>query len=280
MDKIYIAFQEKYFEVLLNKYYIPNGYFSRNGVIINCVPDICKIIFDSYSSNIKNIAVYGTYNDYKELFKNVGLEYHVRQNGGGAFEDILNMITKPVEFMIKDIFRPVSIIGEVFMFLFKLLIWLILFIAWFIAFMGYILKILNPVTLLGNLIDTLMIITTSIISAVINFGLGLVKMTTQTFGNFIVNGFWGWDNAKTNKDDHKNSKYFKKQSKHSNQKCYISNPDDKVPFSVLLGTIIFPPVGVFMTLGLTGWVSILMCSILTIFFYFPGLLYGLCVIYC
>ena len=61
-------------------------------------------------------------------------------------------------------------------------------------------------------------------------------------------------------------------------KCYLTN-NGKVPFSILLGTILCPPLGVFMDLGATGWLNIVLCVILTFMFYIPGLLYALFIIY-
>lgn len=43
-------------------------------------------------------------------------------------------------------------------------------------------------------------------------------------------------------------------------------------------TILLPPFGVFLSHGLTGIPYILLCSVLTIFFYFPGLIYAFVVI--
>lgn len=43
-------------------------------------------------------------------------------------------------------------------------------------------------------------------------------------------------------------------------------------------TMLFPPFGVFMAKGLKGMVQIIICSILTACFYFPGLIYALSVI--
>jgi uncharacterized membrane protein YqaE (UPF0057 family) len=52
-----------------------------------------------------------------------------------------------------------------------------------------------------------------------------------------------------------------------------------VPFSIILGTIICPPIGVFMDVGLTGWFNIFICMLLTLMFYVPGLVYALLIIY-
>ena len=46
-------------------------------------------------------------------------------------------------------------------------------------------------------------------------------------------------------------------------------------FVNIVSMIICPPLGVFMSYGLSGWFKILICCFLTIFYYFPGLLYAL-----
>tara|TARA_Y100000591_G_C21853470_1_gene713278 strand:- start:6094 stop:6984 length:891 start_codon:yes stop_codon:yes gene_type:complete len=43
-------------------------------------------------------------------------------------------------------------------------------------------------------------------------------------------------------------------------------------------TILFPPIGVFMAKGLKGMLQVLICCVLTMMFYVPGLIYGLIVI--
>ena len=242
-----------------------NGYFIYNGKIINNYDKFINII---------------NTNNYNKLLNNIkSIQYHHRQRGGDILDDIL----KPITSIFSPIFKPIFVIADVFKFLIKLLVWLVLFVVWSIQFLTWIfIELLNPVVLIGSLIDVLTILTTSIITSTIGIFSSIIKFFTQTLGNFVVNGFWGWDNAKTNKHDYNESKFFKNKesSSKSTEKCYITNPDDKVPFSVLMGTVILPPLGVFMTLGLTGWISIIICTFLTFIYYVPGLLYAMCIIYC
>ena len=60
----------------------------------------------------------------------------------------------------------------------------------------------------------------------------------------------------------------------------ILKRDGKIPFNVIIGTIICPPLGVFMEYGLSGWINILTCILLCLFLYFPGLIYALICLYC
>ena len=63
------------------------------------------------------------------------------------------------------------------------------------------------------------------------------------------------------------------------KKCY-KTADGTIPFTVIISTILCPPIGVFMEYGITGWFNILICALLTLMFYFPGLIYALILLYC
>jgi len=65
----------------------------------------------------------------------------------------------------------------------------------------------------------------------------------------------------------------------SGRKCYKTEAGT-VPTTVIIATVLFPPAGVFMELGLHGFIQILVCLLLTFMFYFPGLIYALIVLYC
>jgi uncharacterized membrane protein YqaE (UPF0057 family) len=54
----------------------------------------------------------------------------------------------------------------------------------------------------------------------------------------------------------------------------------KLPISIIITTIFLPPLGLFMELGFKGWLNIAICALLTLFFYFPGLIYALIILYC
>ena len=104
----------------------------------------------------------------------------------------------------------------------------------------------------------------------------LFKLSVVSVGGW-TQGFWGWDQSSLTQAD-KDSNYFKKINKNNNKKCYLTNTNT-IPFSIILGTVLCPPVGVFMDMGLTGWFNILICILLTLLFYVPGLIYALLIIY-
>jgi uncharacterized membrane protein YqaE (UPF0057 family) len=68
----------------------------------------------------------------------------------------------------------------------------------------------------------------------------------------------------------------------SNLGISLSLPDQqgKLPISIIMSTIFLPPLGLFMELGFKGWLNIAICAVLTLFYYFPGLIYALIILYC
>ena len=104
----------------------------------------------------------------------------------------------------------------------------------------------------------------------------LLSFSVNLMGTWMQ-GFWGWDQSGLTKKD-RESNYFQKLNKNKGKKCYLTN-SNTVPFSVVLGTRVCPPRGVFMDMGLTGWLNIIVCILLTLLFYIPGLVYALLVIY-
>jgi len=192
-------------------------------------------------------------------------------------EEIINMIMGPIEIILKPIFSPIGIIGKVFIFLIQLIIWFGKFLYWFIFFIGWLFSdLLNPVKLITDFWASIILILVTIFSTVMNLAMGIVAVITNTVGGWMQ-GFWGWDQSNLTYND-RNSKYFKGIDRIKGKKCYLTN-NNTVPFSIILGTILCPPIGVFMDLGLTGWVNIFICGLLTLLFYLPGLFYALLIIY-
>ena len=104
----------------------------------------------------------------------------------------------------------------------------------------------------------------------------IFKNIINYIGKHIFGIAFGVDNRPPdNPDEH--SDHFK--GKCSNRKCYAA-PDGTIPFTVIISTILCPPVGVFMEFGLSGWFQIMICGLLTLMFYFPGLIYALILLYC
>ena len=184
-----------------------------------------------------------------------------RLNGGG-FVDMLMGIIK-----IGDLFAK---IGE-------FIIWLLKFVYWFVMFLVWVITdLLNPLKLSQDFFKSLLLLVVSICKIPFDILLGLFQLSVNTLGTWMQ-GFWGWDQSSLTKKD-RNSKYFNSFNRTKNRKCYMTNTNT-VPFSVIIGTIVCPPMGVFMDMGITGWLNIIICCLLTLVFYVPGLVYALLIIY-
>lgn len=176
---------------------------------------------------------------------------------------------------ILDMFASIIQIGKVFFFLLDLILWFVKFIAWFIMFVIAVLKFMF-VDLIFDFYNSIVLIVVTICKLPFDILGGLFAWLMNGIGGWMTT-IWGWDQSNLTKQD-KNSKYFKGIDRNKGRKCYLTN-NNKVPFSILLGTIICPPMGVFMDMGVSGWLNILICVILTLMFYIPGLVYALLVIY-
>jgi len=229
---------------------IDDFFFTKNGKLISE-----KDYIDNNIDNIDNI------------------ECHRKIRGGDVLDTILDAI-----FSVFDvIFKPIGAIGKVFIFLLKFTFWLLKFMFWFIKFSIWMLTdLLNPVTLINDFFNSLMLILHGLVNVVFLVFNTLASLTVNTLGG-MMQGLWGWDMSSLTKND-KNSKYFKKFDRIKGAKTYLTNTNT-VPFSIILGTILCPPMGVFMDLGLSGWLNIVICALLTLLFYLPGLCYALLIIY-
>jgi uncharacterized membrane protein YqaE (UPF0057 family) len=242
----------KYIKKTKNKLLDYSNYFIIfNGKIIDNNSNINIILNDN---NILNNS--STYKIYK-------FDIYERQYGGGSIiGDLVNGIVQ-IFTLFKYIFSIIKWIGN-------FLIWLIKFVVWFFT------DFLNPGNLSNEFFQSLMIIVLAICKAPLDILMSLFSGSINTVGGWMQ-GFWGWDMSNLTETD-RQSNYFKNINKRKGEKCYLTN-GNTVPFSIILGTILCPPIGVFMDLGLTGWINILICILLTLLYYVPGLIYALLVIY-
>ena len=174
-----------------------------------------------------------------------------------------------------DAFSSIIQIGQVFLILIDIIQWFIKFVAWFIFFIIWLLKFLF-VDLITDFYHSLVLIVVTIFSLPFQILSAIAEFFVNSFGGWLQ-GFFGWDQSNLTKRD-KESNYFQEIDLNKGKKCYLTNTNT-VPFSILLGTIICPPLGVFMDMGMSGWLNIFICMILTLLFYIPGLLYALFIIY-
>ena len=146
------------------------------------------------------------------------------------------------------------------------------FVVWFI------LEIANPAMFLRDFLGAIKVVTFTLVMAPFTFIFHLIRKMVNNILGSVIGTFWGWDKVPKDGWDYHHAKYFKEEEKCRERKCYVTK-DGTVPFSILIGTIICPPIGVFMEYGFTGWINIIICILLTFCFYFPGLIYALIIIY-
>jgi len=193
--------------------------------------------------------------------------------GGGILDDILDGILA----VFNPIVNPIVMIGNIFVFCILVFVWMLKMLGWLVIFVIWLLTdLLNPINFLRDFFNGVMIILIAIFSSIFNLLTSMAALSISTIGGWMQ-GFWGWDQSSLTKNDMQ-SNYFRSFNRTKGKKCYLTN-SNTVPFSVLLGTIVCPPMGVFMDMGLTGWLNILICVLLTLAFYIPGLVYALLIIY-
>lgn len=191
-------------------------------------------------------------NNLKKKNKRINKKHKYVREDFGPF-DFLKKILDPivslgvlVEILIKFITTGLP----------KLLLWIIMIIPWFFK------DFLNPFVWIQDILASVFVGLQLFVQAVLDGFMAIVRKSFDLVFGPIANGIWA--------DDFPDK---------SQSKCY-KMPDCSVPYPVLFGTIILPPLGVFMELGLKGWLNILICAVLTLLYYFPGLIYALILLYC
>ena len=221
---------------------LKNYYIIHNGKIIDKNTHIANL--KHYSNNIINI----------EIIK--------RQKGGAGLFDVFDGIIQMAKFFFK---------------IYDIMKWLGNFIVWYVFFMVWLFTdLLNPLHFGNEFFNSLMILVLTICKLPFDILFALLTFSINIVGGWMQ-GFWGWDQSSLTQLD-RDSNYFHKVNQKNGKKCYLTNTN-KVPFSIILGTILCPPIGVFMDLGMTGWLNIIICALLTLLFYIPGLTYALLIIY-
>lgn len=188
----------------------------------------------------------------------------------GPVLDLVLMVFDPI-------IGPVMAIVDIFILLIKIFIWLHEFIIWLVFFVGWVfIDLLNPINFIADFVNAFTLVIYTFFSSIFEILMALLAFSTNFVGGWMQ-GIWGWDQSGLTKKD-RDSNYFKNIDRNKGKKCYLTQ-SNTVPFSIILGTILCPPIGVFMELGLTGWLNILICCMLTLFFYLPGLVYALLIVY-
>lgn len=181
-------------------------------------------------------------------------------------EDFTNTFKDGVEsvkegfYSLKSIGKSLESMGKMFIALFKILGWLFKFIVYILG------EVLNPFNLFKDLYSGFVALPRVLINVMVRLVLTFSKYIVDKVLNPIMNKVFGWDikNEPSKGDKEK--------------KCYKAD-EGKVPMSVILSTIVLPPLGVFMRFGLRRWMDIFIAGGLSILYYFPGLIYALVLIY-
>lgn len=204
----------------------------------------------------------------------LNVEWHTRGKGGFIM-DVINAIVAIFRFML---FIP------------KFIIWLGRLIIWMIKLLIYLVNVVFVVMSKDGILGLIKFIVNEIVLVPFKLMAYFAKQIINILGKQTVYGIWGADNARSsNLGKPKAGIPSDSQSGGGDvtddlecdgqQKCYIS-PDGSIPFPVVVITVLCPPVGVFMEYGVRGWFKILVCLVLTLFVYFPGLIYALILLYC
>jgi len=232
---------------------------------------------------VNDIIIDNNYNNYNNNYnkKNINNDFITIKCSikcrGGFIPGLMDAVDAIVNVIFKPIVGPFVDIGNFFVMLLNIVIWLVMLTWWLIQFILWVvLDLLNPLNFLGDFFNTLIILVLAFCRIPVDIFMTLLSFSVNLMGTWMQ-GFWGWDQSGLTKND-RESKYFQNLDKNKGKKCYLTK-SNTVPFSVVLGTILCPPIGVFMDMGLTGWLNIIVCIFLTLLFYIPGLVYALLVIY-
>ena len=227
---------------------------------------------DNLNYNKEN-DFYSLHNN-KLLSKNTNIYKYIKtQNTNILFLTIIEKNKGGIGVLIFCFFQFAKFV----MMLVKCIIWLSKFVWWLIQFILWLVfDLLNPLNFMGDFFNTLVTIILTICRLPVDIFITLLSFSVNLMGTWFQ-GFWGWEQSGLTKND-RETKYFTNLNKNKNKKCYLTN-SNTVPFSIVLGTILCPPIGVFMDMGLTGWLNIIVCIFLTLLFYIPGLVYALLIIY-
>jgi uncharacterized membrane protein YqaE (UPF0057 family) len=235
-------------------------------LLIDSNQNVYKYIKETYKLNydffiLSNSKPIGKEQTFKDIPQNTIWQIEPCQKGGG----------------IIDMFMGIIKLGEFFLLLPDIIKWILKTILWIIRFIPWLLTdFLNPKNIASDVVHALRTVVLIILKTPIDIFFAFMAFGANTMGT-VFGGFWGWDQSNLSKAD-KNSTYFEDLSKCGDKKCYLTKTNT-VPFSILLGTIVCPPLGVFMVYGITGWINIVISIFLTFAFYVPGLLYALLIIY-
>lgn len=215
----------------------------------------------------------GTSSEIVERFYMIPKTY-----GGGIFDTILNGILSFLGKIFDPIIKPIRAIINTILLIVKLLLYVGAFIMWLIRLHIWFFLVFLP-SLPADIMLLVKSLTYLLVDGLVGSVMVMIRRVFNKFGDMTLKSIiTGADNVPDNSDDDGNRNKTGNECL-SGQKCYKTS-DGTIPFSVIIATILCPPVGVFMEYGITGWFNIVICALLTLVFYFPGLIYALILLYC
>lgn len=156
--------------------------------------------------------------------------------------------------------------------------WFAYLIAWFFT------DFLNINLLFNDFIGGVVRLTRIIIIGVTDIFFGIIRYLVNTLFGPMFGSIWGWDQDNYNLEDtgsndkNSNGLVEHKCGNDNTRKCFRTK-EGKLPFTVIIATIFMPPLGLFMEFGISYWVNIIICIMLTMLYYLPGLIYALLMIF-
>jgi uncharacterized membrane protein YqaE (UPF0057 family) len=261
----------------------------------NCSPLKCKKIIINHLSKLpieiddlqiyinnklfhfKKIELFEKYLTFNTRYIN-SIKLYPKLKGGifGGLGDALSGFGD----FFKDVGEFFKGVGEFLSLVMKILKFLILFISWLFEFIWWLFKeFLNPLTLINDFTKTIFTLCQLFFDIFKDMFAAISRTIFNNVFNITFSSFFGWDApTETEEGDGIDEDGNNKKCSEDGIKCY-RNDDGSIPLSVLVATIILPPLGIFMEFGLSNFTNIVICCVLTLLFYFPGLIYAFIMIY-
>lgn len=210
-------------------------------------------------------------------------------------------------FILVDAFINFALsIVDLFFMLVDALMWIINIPGWIMEGWFYIITIivdlliivitwLNPITMIKGIIKAILFLAKILFAFVADTIIHLIRLVLDYILSNLTSGLWGIPHGPRQHVDHPEGRFGDRrpidekdlgygehhhghgddasQETYLPMRCYKSIGASS--FMNIVAMIICPPLGVFMSFGLSGYLKILICCGLTIFYYFPGLFYAL-----
>jgi uncharacterized membrane protein YqaE (UPF0057 family) len=225
------------------------------------------------------------------------IEIQPRIKGGNPIKAIFKVILGGIMSIFKPIVKPLAGIANAFLMLVKGVLYIIMLLQWFLKFCAWFFTEVLP-SIPADIFGMVRFISFILIDSIVGtIGYYFKKIFNSAGSTVVGAALSGWDNnpdespgkpIPAKNQNNKASKFGDTETPSESsttveectgRKCYKTEAGT-VPWTVILATVLFPPSGVFMELGLHGWIQILVCLLLTFMFYFPGLIYALIILYC